>query len=110
MRVAIPLTQGKLSLHFGQCDQIAILEVNHGQIISRTDEVPPAHEAGLLQRWLYGTGVNIIFAGGMEPGTRKLFSRNGIQVIAGGQEKTPDVLISEYLQNKLQAGANLSDH
>jgi Mrp family chromosome partitioning ATPase/predicted Fe-Mo cluster-binding NifX family protein len=112
MRIAIPLVQGNLSLHFGHCDQFAIFEIDHDgkRIISRNDETPPAHEPGVLPKWLHGIGVNMIIAGGMGQRAQQLFTQNSIQVVVGVQGGTPEELISDYLQDKLQAGANICDH
>jgi Mrp family chromosome partitioning ATPase/predicted Fe-Mo cluster-binding NifX family protein len=112
MRIAVPLVQGNLSMHFGHCDQFAICEVdeNSKQIISRNDETPPAHEPGVLPKWLHGMGVNVIIAGGMGQRAQQLFVQNGIQVVIGAQAGTPEGLVSDYLQDKLQTGANICDH
>jgi Mrp family chromosome partitioning ATPase/predicted Fe-Mo cluster-binding NifX family protein len=112
MRIAVPLFQAKLSMHFGHCDQFAVFEIddNSKQIISRNDETPPAHEPGVLPKWLHGMGVNVIIAGGMGQRAQQLFVQNGIQVIVGAQAGSPEELISDYLQDKLQTGANICDH
>ena len=95
MRIAVPLAQGKLSLHFGHCDRFAILEVDNisKQIISRIDETSPAHEPGVLPKWLHGIGVNVIIAGGMGQRAQQLFAQNGIQVVVGAQTETPEAHI-----------------
>jgi ATP-binding protein involved in chromosome partitioning len=112
MRIAIPLVQGQLSLHFGHCDQFAIFKIdsNSKQIISRNDETPPAHEPGVLPEWLHEIGVDVIIAGGMGQRAQQLFVQNNIQVVVGAQSGTPEGLISDYLQNKLQTGTNICDH
>ena len=112
MRIAVPLAQGKLSLHFGHCDRFAILEVDNisKQIISRIDETSPAHEPGVLPKWLHGIGVNVIIAGGMGQRAQQLFAQNGIQVVVGAQTETPEELIFAYLQDALVTGDNICDH
>ncbi len=111
MRVAIPLVQGKLSLHFGHCDQFAVFEIDGGkQIVSRNDETPPAHEPGVLPKWLHGMGVNVIIAGGMGQRAQQLFAQNGIKVVIGASSGAPEELVSAYLQNTLKTGENICDH
>ena len=110
MRIAIPLVQGKLSLHFGHCDQFGIFEIDNGKIINRTDEVPPAHEPGVLPKWLHGMGVNVIIAGGMGQRAQQLFAQNKIEVVIGAQAGSPEELVSAYLQNTLVTGDNICDH
>ncbi len=112
MKIAIPLAQGKLSLHFGHCDQFAIFEIDGDgkQIVSRNDETPPGHEPGVLPKWLHAMGVNIIIAGGMGQRAQQLFTQNGINVVIGAQSETPEKLVEAYLQDTLQTGANICDH
>jgi len=111
MRIAIPLVQGKLSLHFGHCDQFAIFEVNDSkQVVSRNNETPPGHAPGVLPQWLGGMCVNVIIAGGMGQRAQQLFAQNGIEVVIGAQANTPEELVSAYLKGSLVTGDNICDH
>jgi ATP-binding protein involved in chromosome partitioning len=112
MKIAIPLVQEKLSLHFGHCDQFAIFEVDIDSktIVSRNDETPPAHEPGVLPKWLHELGVNVIIAGGMGQRAHQLFTQNDIKVVTGAQSETPENLVSAYLQDALVTGENICDH
>jgi len=112
MRIALPLALGKLSLHFGHCDQFAVFEIDRDShtILSRNDETPPAHEPGVLPRWLHGMGVDVIIAGGMGQRAQQLFAQNGIQVMIGVQAGTAEELVSAYLQDALKTGKNICDH
>jgi ATP-binding protein involved in chromosome partitioning len=111
MKVAIPLVQGKLSLHFGHCDQFAIFEVDDSsKIISRNDGTPPSHEPGALPQWLHETGVNVIIASGMGQRAQQLFAQNDIQVVIGAQTGNPEEIVSAYLQDELMTGDNICDH
>jgi len=112
MRIAIPLTQGKLSLHFGHCDQFAIFDVddNISKVINRKDAAPPAHAPGVLPKWLHEKNVSVIIAGGMGQRAQQLFTQNDIKVIVGASDGSPEELVSAYLDNKLQTGDNICDH
>jgi len=112
MRIAIPLAQGKLSLHFGHCDQFAIIDVNEetSEIAERKDLAPPGHEPGVLPRWLHENNVNIIIAGGMGQRAQQLFAQNDIKVVIGAPSGAPEELVSSYLQNALETGDNICDH
>jgi ATP-binding protein involved in chromosome partitioning len=112
MRIAIPLAQGKLSLHFGHCDQFAIFDIddNLNKIISRKDATPPAHEPGVLPRWLHENNVNVIIAGGMGQRAQQLFNQNDIKVVVGASSETPEELVSAFLQGTLETGDNICDH
>jgi len=112
MRIAIPLVQGKLSLHFGHCDQFAIFDIddNLKKVINRKDASPPGHEPGLLPRWLHENNVSVIIAGGMGQRAQQLFAQNDIEVVIGAPSGMPEELVSAYLQNTLEAGDNICDH
>ncbi|MCK5175613.1 MAG: hypothetical protein KAR47_19620 [Planctomycetes bacterium] len=51
MRIAIPLTEGKLSQHFGHCEQFAVIDVDSDSKSIQNKELfnPPAHEPGLFK-------------------------------------------------------------
>jgi len=112
MRIAIPLAQGKLSLHFGHCDQFAIFDIddNLKKVINRKDAAPPGHEPGVLPRWLHENNVSVIIAGGMGQRAQQLFTQNDIKVIIGASDGSPEELISAYLENTLETGDNICDH
>ena len=112
MRIAIPLVQGKLSLHFGHCDQFAFLDIDEAskEISSREDMAPPMHEPGVLPRWLHENNINVIIAGGMGQRAQQLFVDNGIEVVIGASGGSPEELASAYLQGTLQTGSNICDH
>ena len=112
MKIAIPLAQGKLTLHFGHCEQFAIIDVNNEtkEITGREDLTPPAHEPGVLPQWLHEQNVNIIIAGGMGQRAQQLFTQNDIKVVVGASSSTPEELVLAYLQDTLQTGDNICDH
>jgi len=112
MRIAIPLAQGKLSLHFGHCDQFAIFDIddNIKKVINRKDAAPPAHAPGVLPKWLHENNVSIIIAGGMGQRAQQLFTQNNIKVVIGASGQSPEELVSAYLENTLETGDNICDH
>lgn len=112
MRIAIPLAEGKLSMHFGHCERFALLDVDAAakKITGREDVDAPPHEPGLLPPWLAERGANVIIAGGMGQRAQALFADQGIEVIVGVACDTPERLVGEYLAGTLRSGANLCDH
>ena len=112
MRIAVPLAQGKLSLHFGHCDQFAIFDVDENlkKPINRNDEVPPSHAPGVLPKWLHENNVNVIIASGMGQRAQQLFAQNDIKVVIGASSDSPEELVSAYLQDTLETGDNICDH
>ena len=112
LRIAIPVTAGKLALHFGHCEQFALLDVNpETKELVKTEMLPaPAHQPGLLPRWLAEQGANLIIAGGMGQRAQNLFTDNGIQVLIGAPAEAPDIIVKQYLDGSLTTGENICDH
>jgi predicted Fe-Mo cluster-binding NifX family protein len=112
MKIAIPLAEGKLTMHFGHCASFALIEVDATQkkILKREDIDAPPHQPGLLPPWLAERGANVIIAGGMGQRAQELFAAQGIEVIVGASAETPEALISDYLAGTLQVGNNVCDH
>ena len=67
MRIAIPMTAGRLSPHFGHCEQFALLDVDQAskKIVGKLELQSPEHQPGLLPRWLTEKGATLIIAGGI---------------------------------------------
>ncbi len=112
MKVAIPLTGGVLSPHFGHCERFAIVDVDSDaeEIKGRELVTPPAHEPGVLPRWLAGMHVRLVIAGGMGQRAQQLFADNGIEVLCGAPAAEPETLVRDYLAGRLELGANACDH
>jgi predicted Fe-Mo cluster-binding NifX family protein len=112
MRIAIPLADGKLSMHFGHCERFALIDVDptEKKILKREDIEAPPHEPGLLPKWLAERGASTIISGGMGQRARGLFAERGIQVVVGAPADTPERLIGDHLAGTLQVGENVCDH
>lgn len=112
MKYAIPMTGGKVSAHFGHCEQFALIDVDEAtkQIIKKEFISSPGHEPGLLPRWLAEMGVNLIIAGGMGTRAQNLFQQNNISVIIGVMESNPEKAVLSHLDGRLATGDNICDH
>ena len=110
MKIAIPVAEGRLTAHFGHAAEFAIVHVENQEIRRKELLTPPAHEPGVLPRWLHELGVEVILAGGMGQRALSLFGENGIRVVTGAPGFTPEELVQQYLTNTLVAGENVCDH
>ncbi|MGQ9574826.1 MAG: NifB/NifX family molybdenum-iron cluster-binding protein [Thermoguttaceae bacterium] len=112
MTIAIPVTNGRLALHFGHCERFALVDVDDAtrRLRGMTLLDAPPHEPGLLPSWLHQRGVDTVIAGGMGPRAQQLFAHAGINVILGAPAETPEALVSAYLAGTLQSGENICDH
>lgn len=112
MKIAIPVANDKLCLHFGHCEYFAFVEVdeNSKTIINKELLQPPAHEPGVLPAWIAEHGASLVIAGGMGMRAQTLFNQNGIQVIVGAEPEDPEALTLAYLNGTLKTGSNVCDH
>jgi predicted Fe-Mo cluster-binding NifX family protein len=109
-KIAIPLENGQLCSHFGHCEQFAILETENNQITTEIFITPPPHEPGLLPAWIAEKGVTDVIAGGIGQKAIVLFNEQKINVFVGAPVKSPKELVIDFLNNKLDVGANYCDH
>ena len=112
MRIAIPLTEGRLSQHFGHCQQFAVVDIDsdNKKISNKENFVPPAHEPGVLPKWLSGIQVNLVITGGMGQRAQQLFEQSGVSVLVGAPSESPEEIVEAYLGGTLVAGENICDH
>ena len=112
MRIAIPVVDGKLSAHFGHCEEFALIDADRESktITSTQTLAAPAHEPGLLPRWLAEKGAELIIAGGMGGRAQGLFEQQNITVVVGAPSDTPTAIVNAYLHGALKTGDNVCDH
>ena len=112
MRIAIPTSNGVLCMHFGHCEKFTIIEADPEtkSIDSQETVTPPAHEPGVLPKWLAGLHVNMIIAGGMGQRAQQLFTQNQIEVVIGAPSEQPEKIVLSYLKGELVSGENICDH
>ena len=112
MRIAIPTVEKKLAMHFGHCQEFAMVDVN-----AETDQIektefltPPPHEPGVLPRWLAEQGATVIVAGGMGTRAQDMFIQRGIKVVVGAPPDDPETVAKAYIGGTLETGSNVCDH
>ncbi|HPS94767.1 MAG TPA: iron-sulfur cluster carrier protein MrpORP, partial [Deltaproteobacteria bacterium] len=112
MRIALPVHDERLCMHFGHCEKFALYDIDEQtKAILKKEEIPaPVHEPGLLPRWLHDRGATVIIAGGMGSRAQQLFKENGIRVVVGAPAESPEKLVADYLSGILQTGENVCDH
>ncbi|MEA3296748.1 MAG: NifB/NifX family molybdenum-iron cluster-binding protein [candidate division Zixibacteria bacterium] len=113
MKIAFPVADGKLCAHFGHCQFFALVEVNtEAKSVIKTEMLsPPAHEPGVLPKWLSEQGANLIIAGGMGMRAQQFFQQYNINVVVGVNSMfTPEELALNYINNTLEIGDNICDH
>ena len=112
IRFAVPTAEGRLCTHFGHCEEFTLVDVDalSKRITRRQTLEPPAHEPGVLPRWLAEQAVEIVIAGGMGQRAQMLFRQRGIRVLTGASSEPPDEVVTAYMNDRLVTGDNQCDH
>jgi ATP-binding protein involved in chromosome partitioning len=110
LRIAVPCANGLLSAHFGHCEEFKLFDIKDSRVVDKETLSPPAHEPGVLPRWLSEQGANVIISGGMGERAKSFFNEFNIEVITGAPTLTPEEIIERYIKGSLTTGDNLCDH
>lgn len=92
MKIAIVMSGGEVSPHFGRAEEFMVVEVEGGEIRSREILHAPAHECGALPALFAQNGVASVIAGGIGGGAMQHLERAGIHVYAGAKGSPEDAL------------------
>lgn len=103
LKIAIPLAGGKLSQHFGHCDQFAFFTVEDQKILKRELKEPPEHIPGSFPKWVKEEGASVVIAGGMGSRAVNLFNEVGVEVVSGALCEDPQEIVEQYLKGELKA-------
>ncbi len=109
-KVAIPLQNGRLCLHFGHCKQFAIIEVKNNTIIGESITTPSPHEHCSYPGWLAEQGVTDIITSGLGQRAIALFEILNINITVGAQLKNPTELVTDWLTDSLITETNTCNH
>jgi predicted Fe-Mo cluster-binding NifX family protein len=112
MKIMMPLAAGLLTPHFGHCEEFALLELDResGEIKTSARLIPPAHEPGVLPRWIAEQQANLVIAGGMGQRARGLLEAQGIEVVTGAPNLSPEQVVEFWQGGKLPGDENFCDH
>jgi len=105
-KIAIPIAQGRLSVHFGHCEQFAVISIEDNKIVREEILNPPDHFPGSYPNFLANQGVKEVIAGGIGGKAVDIFRANGITVHTGAQPKSLHELADDFIQEQLVTGAN----
>jgi Mrp family chromosome partitioning ATPase/predicted Fe-Mo cluster-binding NifX family protein len=91
-RIAIVMSGGQVSPHFGRAEEFMLVEVEGGEILNREILRAPAHECGALPALFAQKGVESVIAGGIGGGAMQHLEQAGIHVYAGAKGSPEDAL------------------
>ncbi|SHE78375.1 Predicted Fe-Mo cluster-binding protein, NifX family [Mariniphaga anaerophila] len=102
-RVAIPVTNGQLSEYFGECNHYEIFEID-GKLVGKKEERFPAGTvAAELPEWLEKKGITDVIVYRVNSKIIKLFASKKVNLFVGVPIDSPQKLIENYLQGKLES-------
>lgn len=110
MRIAATYENGMIYKHFGHSENFKIYELDGKEIIS--SEIVPAIGSGhdALAAFLDSQAVDVLICGGIGDGAMNALIEAGIEVCAGAEGNTDDVL-KAYLEGTLMStGVNCDDN
>ncbi len=104
MKVAVVLSEGEVSPHFGKCEEVMIAQVGDSEF-SVLELLPaPPHECSALPDLFTQKGVRAVIAGGMGAGAIQNLERAGVRVYAGVQG-SPEAALRSLVAGSLPQGA-----
>ena len=102
-RIAIPITEGKLSEYFGQCKHYKIFEIDRMEVISKLIKAPAEMDIGLMPSWISHQGVTDVVTYKIDGGIMHLFAKYKINLYVGIKCKSPEEIVQNYLNGKLKS-------
>ncbi len=109
-KIAVPVTAGKLALHFGHCEEFHFFEIEDEQIKKAEAHTPPPHAPGVMPQWVSDNKATDVIAGGMGQRAIDIFNQKGVNVFVGAPSKEPQTIVEQFLAGELVTQANLCDH
>lgn len=112
MIYAVPLSNGRVAMHFGHCEQFALFDVDEAknEIVKKEVVASPGHQPGLFPVWLAEQGVSVVVASGMGSRAQELFRQNRIAVAVNALEDDPEKAVLAYMKGVLEVGDDVCDH
>jgi len=112
MRIAIPLSEGRLSQHFGHSEEFLLVDADLEQrnILGKEVVAAPEHVPGFLPQWLSERGVTVVIAAGLGSRARDMLAASSVTVVTGASLADPETLIARFLSGMIESGPNGCDH
>lgn len=105
MRIALPLSDGKFSTHYGRAKALSLHDVDlaTGTASFVGLRMFPSEGTCGAGRWVATQGVEVLLAGGLGSGAAKGLGEAGVKVFAGIEETDPRAVLETFLAGVAQA-------
>lgn len=102
-RIAVPVSKGQLSEHFGQCNHYEIFDIYDGNVKSEEIEISPDKNVEDLPEWAASKGFTDIIAHKIDKRIINLFIPYRINLFVGIPINSPPNLIKDYINGNLKS-------
>ena len=110
MKIAVTYDNGNVFQHFGKTENFKVYEVENNKVVSSEVIGSNGTGHGALAGLLAEQGINVLICGGIGEGAQTALTEAGIEMVAGAQGNTDDV-VEAYLKGELvSTGANCDHH
>lgn len=110
MKIAVTYDQGNVFQHFGKTEFFKVYEVVDNYIVSSEVISSNGSGHGALAGLLAGQSVDVLICGGIGGGAQAALAEAGVELCAGAQGDT-DQVVEAYLKGELvSTGANCDHH
>ena len=110
MKIAVTYDNGNVFQHFGKTQNFKVYEVEDDKVVSSEVIGSNGTGHGALAGLLAEQGINVLICGGIGEGAQTALTEAGIEMVAGAQGNTDDV-VEAYLKGELvSTGANCDHH
>jgi predicted Fe-Mo cluster-binding NifX family protein len=103
MRIAMPLCEGKFSVHYGRAEKISIhdIDLEGGTSVDVGVKDFPEGTCG-AGAWVARQGVEVMLVGGLGAGAAQGLEEAGVKVLAGVQEEDAAKVLRMFLEGATQ--------
>ena len=108
-RIAVTYDNGQVFGHFGRTEAFKVYEVEDGQVVGSEVIESNGIGHGALAGFLAENTVDVLICGGIGGGAMAALAEAGIEVCAGAEGDTDEV-IETYLKGQLESAGVTCDH
>jgi predicted Fe-Mo cluster-binding NifX family protein len=103
MKIALPLSMGRVAELSDDCDRFTIVDVDltENRILDSRRAGPDAELLGRLTAWLAEQAVDLVIAVGVRPEMKTRLVESNIRIIVGAPKDSPHSVIKGYLAGDL---------
>ena len=109
MKIAVTYDNGEVFQHFGKTESFKIYNVEDNTVVSSEVIGSNGTGHGALAGLLAEQGINVLICGGIGGGAQAALTEAGIELCAGSQGNT-DQVVEAYLKGELESSGVNCDH